>query len=753
MNSTVDYSWKNQLFFPVITAISLLNAYLLNQPFLLLISFYFLFWICCKKQVVLGLLCIFCSFFLLLRAHTNQLPQKAPATEENTTVNIKIYNDTIKVNGDLISFEGKINDWKIDGQYKVTSQKEQQYWQKRTNWNKEIQAEGVFLPNEEKRNLHGFDAKWFAFSNHKLGTFRIEKIKGKRTLNLLANLRQWRAYCIDWVYDNFSQKPAIYIASLLFGYRDKNFQQIKDIYSSAGILHLFTISGMHIYLFYGWLFYLIRKTRLTFSEFSLFFFVLIGLSIVIFGQTVSVWRAALMYSLRLIFKEMNFHLSSLDRFSIVVFLLLLYEPKTLLQFSGILSLWISWMFLFQQRNTKNHRQYFHQSQAISLLAAPLLMYLFFELPLLAGLLTALFIPLFSHILLPVLIGTCLLNILGISPSLLELLLEKFIYFLEQFLQFSKPFVLITGQPPLILTIIALLSGVYIYQNCRKRWLIVPTISLIIFQLCSLETSIAFVDVGQGDSIVIQTPLKKEVYVIDTGGRINFFKDGWQNRSYRTNAEYTLIPYLKGEGVSKIDGLFLTHGDTDHMGDAQRLIEEFKVKTLYLGKGSHQSTNIKRLLKKLEKNIQVKEIGSKDQIGEKIKLHVLAPEHIGKGENEDSLVIACSIYGVNFVMTGDLDQAGEKKVIQDYPALRADVLKLGHHGSRSSTAPEFIEQLHPKQAIISCGKDNRFGHPHSEVVEILHDHQIQNLRTDEQGMIRYSWQFFTHKMKQTQQKEN
>ncbi|AYW45081.1 DNA internalization-related competence protein ComEC/Rec2 [Tetragenococcus koreensis] len=751
MKNSLDLSWKNQLFFPIAIAASLLNAYLLHQPFLLLVSLYFLFVICCKKQVVLGLLCIFCSFFLLLRTQISALPTP-PAPEEKLTTKIKIYNDTIKINGDLVSFEGKMDKWKVDVQYQVASEAEQKNWQKRANWSKEIQTKGAFLPTEGKRNLHGFDGKWFAFSNHKLGTFRIEEIQNKRALSRTSILRQWRACGIDWVQENFAKKSTPYILSLLFGYRDTSFQQIKEIYSSAGILHLFTISGMHVYLFYGWIFYFLRRTQLTFTEFGGIFFLFIALSIVIFGQTVSVWRAALMYMLRLLFKEMNIHLSSLDRFSIVLFLLLLHDPKTLLQFSGILSLWISWVILLDQPRLKTKWQQLFHSQEITLLAAPLIMYMFFELPILGGLLTALFIPLFSQLLLPLLVSTCFFKLLGFSSNIPEILLEKIIIFFEHLLSFTKSFVLTTGQPSLILTILALVAGVYIYQNYRKRWLFIPTLVLVAFQVCSLETSIAFVDVGQGDSIVIQTPFKQEVYVIDTGGKVNFFEDNWQSRNYRTNAEYTLIPYLKGEGVKKIDGLFLTHGDTDHMGDAQKLMEEFKIETLYLGKGSQQSSNIKKLLKNLTENTIVKETGSKDQVGKKLKLHVLAPEHVGKGENEDSLVIGTTIYGVNFVMTGDLDQAGEKKVMQDYPGLQADVLKLGHHGSRTSTAPAFIKQLQPKQGIISCGKDNRFNHPHPEVVDTLQDHQVQILRTDEQGMIRYSWQMFAPKMSISQQKE-
>ncbi|AOF48863.1 DNA internalization-related competence protein ComEC/Rec2 [Tetragenococcus halophilus] len=752
MNHRIDFSWKNQLVFPIIIAASLLNAYLLQQPLLLLVSIYFSFVLCCKKQVVLGLLCIFCSFFLLLRAHTMALPQ-APEAEKEVSTKIKIYNDTIKVNGDLVSFEGKIDDYKIDGQYQVENKQEQKSWKRRANWSKEIQVSGTFLPLEGKRNLHGFDAKWFAFSKHKLGTYRIEEIQNKRPLSGISFLRQWRAFCIDWVEANFSSKTATYILSLLFGYRDTSFQEIKEVYSSAGILHLFTISGMHVYLFYGWLFFFLRRTNLTFGEFGLFFFLLIFVSTILFGQTISVWRASLMYILRLFFKEINIKLASLDRFSIVLFLLLLYDPKTLLQFSGILSLWMSWVILLHQSSPKKYGQRLLHSQEISLLAAPLIMYMFFEVPLLAGLLTALFVPLFSRIILPLLVASCFVNLLGFSHNILEIVLEKLIIFFEKTLSFTKSFVLTTGQPPLFLTILALIAGIYIYQNHRKICLLLPSFLLIVFQLFSLETSIAFVDVGQGDSIVIQTPFKQEVYVIDTGGKMNFFQEDWQRRNYRSNAEYTLIPYLKGEGVKKIDGLFITHGDIDHMGDAQEVMEAFNVKSLYLGKGSFQSENIKKLLKNTTKNTVIEEIGSKDHVGKKLKLHILGPEHVGKGENEDSLVIATTIYGTNFVMTGDLGQEGEKKVIKDYPHLQADVLKLGHHGSHTSSAPEFIEQLQPKQGIISCGENNRFGHPHPEVMDTLQDYGVKALRTDKQGMLRYSWSTLTPKMQITTQKQD
>ncbi|WP_414625635.1 ComEC/Rec2 family competence protein [Tetragenococcus muriaticus] len=138
------------------------------------------------------------------------------------------------------------------------------------------------------------------------------------------------------------------------------------------------------------------------------------------------------------------------------------------------------MILLRENHPKGQKQRLLQSQEITLLAAPLLMYMFFEIPLLGGLLTALSIPLFSQFILPLLVTTCFLKIIGLSENILEMLLEKVIMVFEQLLHLTQNFVLTTGQPPLILTIFSLIAGIYIYQNWRRRWLFLPTFFLLSF---------------------------------------------------------------------------------------------------------------------------------------------------------------------------------------------------------------------------------------------------------------------------------
>ena len=732
MRNRTNHQWKNQLIFPLVVVSCFINGWLTKQPFLFLISGYYIFILFCKKQVALLLLAVFCSFFVWLRMIENQ-PQTVPMNEL-VQINLTIFPDTIQVNGDIITFEAKAKEGKVRARYQLNSFEEQKSWQKRGNWNKTINVTGTFEEVGKQRNKHSFDPESYAFADNQLGKLIIVDILNSKPSNSFY-LRTIRGKMIDWIEEKIPSKLSIYMTALLLGYRDSSFEEIREIYSGTGILHFFTISGMHVYLFYGWFFKFLRRTKLVFSEFSMIGVVILFAGIVIFGQSVSVWRATLLYLLRLIFKEKQIHLSKMDRFSIVLFCLLMIQPKTLLQVSGILSLIISWFILIQPITDINHR--FKQSHRIMIFSAPLIMYYFYEFPLLGGLLTALMAPVFAGFLMLIL-GLCGLVLFQLPylwlADLLVFLLEHF----EKLLEMTKKLVIHTGSPPLILMSMTILGSVLLFEK-KSKWYAFPLFLLILFQKFPMQTVVAFVDVGQGDSIVLQSKWNQEVYVIDTGGRLLFEREAWQERNYRPPVEYSLLPYLKGQGIDSIDGLFLTHGDADHMGDALRLIEKISVKNVYVGKGSLQHQSIQNLKKNLPKTTNLREVNVNEVIGKHPSIEVLAPNYIGKGENEDSLVLKTTIGKLSFLFTGDLGKEGERQLLKSYPDLQIDVMKLGHHGSKTSTDQEFIERIQLKHGIISAGKNNRFGHPHSEVLQTLAETNVKLFRTDESGMIRYVWQ--------------
>lgn len=729
------YVWKNQLIFPVMIVATIAHARLLHQPLFIIISLYFIGILCYKKQVVLLLLSLFCSFFVIFRVEQTNI-MAAPSNREMQFV-MQVYPDTIQLNGDLIQFEGMTEKGKVKGQYKAKAETELASWHRRAQWNKTLAVKGMFRENEPSKNKHGFNQQAFLFASNQLGTFLIEELLPKAENRGWSYLRQKRAELIDWLELQFPEKIATYFMALLVGYRDQSFQELRDIYSSSGILHFFTISGMHVYIFYSWLHRLLRRTRLVFMEFGWIMGILIVVGIVLFGQGISVWRASLLYGLNILLKEKKVYLSSMDRFSIILLLLLLLNPKTLLQLSGILSIGMSWLILLRESNGATLWQQVWFSQKISLLAAPVMMYFFFEIPLLAGLLTAVCGPIFQF-LLPTSVLICGLHWAQVPVAWLITLLMKGIILFENLLQLTRPFVLITGQPHLLFVIIAVIASLLLHQ---KKIFLLPLLLLILVQQVGVSTAISFVDVGQGDSIVLQSRGNREVYVVDTGGRLQFQQEQWKQRRYQAGIHYSLLPFLKGEGVRQIDGLFLTHGDADHMGDAQVLIEKLPVKWIYIAKGSLQHPNVQKLVKNLPARTKIREVEVNEQIGDKIIVQVLGPTHKGKGENDDSLVLATTIQQTKFLMTGDLGKAGEQELLTRYPQLQIDVMKLGHHGSKTSTDEKFIQRIQLKQGIISAGKNNSFGHPHQEVLDVLNRSNVQILRTDEMGMIRYTWSFW------------
>ena len=210
-------------------------------------------------------------------------------------------------------------------------------------------------------------------------------------------------------------------------------------------------------------------------------------------------------------------------------------------------------------------------------------------------------------------------------------------------------------------------------------------------------------------------------MIDTGGIVG------SNNSIVKN---TTINILKQKGIKKIDYLVLTHGDYDHMGEANILIESIRVEKVIFNCGSYNYLE-KELIKSLkENNIKyyscIKELNINNN-----KLYFLQTKDFGN-ENDNSNVIITKINSYKFMFMGDASSTTEKEILKKYNISNIDVLKVGHHGSSTSSSIEFIEEINPKYSIISVGKNNRYGHPNKEVLNNLEDSKIY--RTDKQGSI-------------------
>uniref|UniRef100_UPI000B098068 DNA polymerase III subunit delta n=1 Tax=Lacticaseibacillus camelliae TaxID=381742 RepID=UPI000B098068 len=234
------------------------------------------------------------------------------------------------------------------------------------------------------------------------------------------------------------------------------------------------------------------------------------------------------------------------------------------------------------------------------------------------------------------------------------------------------------------------------------------------------------DVGQGDSLLIEAPFKQGAILIDTGGRGFGF-------SANPPAKRVIVNYLRARGITHLDALVLTHADADHVGDAAVLTRLMPVKTLVTTPlaASHPYI-LAAKAGRVTQHVQVL-AGQTLAIGP-LKLRVVAPSDASATEkNADSIVLYGKIGDSNWLFTGDADQGVETRELMPQ-ALEVDMLKVGHHGSKTSSAPEFIQQIKPKLALISAGVNNRYGHPHQETLTTLQAAGVPWLNTAAGGAV-------------------
>ncbi|GHU39385.1 hypothetical protein FACS1894192_12700 [Bacilli bacterium] len=185
-----------------------------------------------------------------------------------------------------------------------------------------------------------------------------------------------------------------------------------------------------------------------------------------------------------------------------------------------------------------------------------------------------------------------------------------------------------------------------------------------------------------------------------------------------------------------------------MGDLLAVIDQIKVKKILISQGSLGNAKFIELLKQTQAKIQVAQVGQRLKIFDRY-LEVLSSLTQGDGKNNDSIVLYGNLYETKFLFTGDLEEAGERELLAHYPSLEVDVLKAGHHGSKTSSSEPFIKAIRPKVGLISCGQDNRYGHPNLETLTTFQKYGVQTLRTDESGAIKLekngkSWHISTVK---------
>lgn len=250
--------------------------------------------------------------------------------------------------------------------------------------------------------------------------------------------------------------------------------------------------------------------------------------------------------------------------------------------------------------------------------------------------------------------------------------------------------------------------------------------------------ITFLNVGQGDATLIELPYRQGVILIDAGGSMRFNQPEWKQsgKPFEIGREI-IVPFLKGRGIQRIDVFIWTHADSDHVEGAEEILEEVKVNEIHVTPGAIEEPTLYQARQvALSNSILIKErmSGHSWQVGETKFLYV-SPGDTDYEGNDDSLVLYMKNHLFTALFTGDLEKKGEASLLKVYEGLRKiTVLKGGHHGSKTSSTEAFVKQLEPKLTIFSAGKNNRYGHPHQEVVDRFKELGLSTLTTANVGSI-------------------
>ena len=233
-----------------------------------------------------------------------------------------------------------------------------------------------------------------------------------------------------------------------------------------------------------------------------------------------------------------------------------------------------------------------------------------------------------------------------------------------------------------------------------------------FQVSNHNLQFHFIDVGQGDSSLIITPKGKTKKVVS---------------------------YVREQGIEKLDLVIATHPDADHIGGMDKVIKNFDIDVFAMPDVSAKTNQYKQIQRELKaKKMKTTRLyqGDEVQIDDDIDFEILSPVKGKKYDdtNEYSIVAKIVYKDTSFILMGDATMENEVDIINNVLDIDIDVLKLGHHGSSTSSSDYFITKTSPKIAIISCGKNNKYGHPHQEVMRVLKKHGVTPYRTDEMGDI-------------------
>ena len=646
----------------------------------------------------------------------NSLNQKTIIDIDTNSLIGKITN--ISMDGDKYSFIIKSKEL-VKCTYYIKDINELEYL-KSIKEGYEIRIDGVLSIPNNNTVPNTFNYK--KYLKHK-GINYVMNVNKINVLNTKINILYFiKNKLVDYI-NTFKSKN--YLLSFIVG--DKNLidDDTLERYNDLGVSHIFSISGMHVSLLTGVLLVLLKKIKESFKFIIIILFLIFYMFITSFQP--SILRSVVLFILVYINKKYYFNIKTINILYLTISILLLINYNLLFNI-GFLYSSISSFALIKYSKVVNGN-YFISLIKVSLLtflfSLPLTVSITYQINILSFINNLIFVPLISLIIYPL-----SLIVLIIKP------LDFILYFLCNIVELISTYLLVVKItiPKLnIVIVITYYIILIIYlESFNYKYLLLLIIMLLVYKYSYLLDNtyyIYYLDVSQGDSIIIK--YKGNITMIDTGGKTSFKVEDWKKKKvyYYTD---TTINFIHSLGLNKINNLITTHGDYDHMGEAINLVNNFKVDKVIFNCGQYNNLE-KELIKILDKKKIEYYSCIKELNVDKNKLYFLQTKEYDN-ENDNSNVIYTKLNEYKFMLMGDAGVTTEKEILNKYNLSDIDVLKVGHHGSRTSSDKEFINEINPKYSIISVGKNNRYGHPNKEVLNTLENSKIY--RTDQDGSIMF-----------------
>ena len=502
-----------------------------------------------------------------------------------------------------------------------------------------------------------------------------------------------------------------YINAFILGNKEKISKKVTDSFQINGISHLFAISGMHVGLIISIYLVILNKFEISSHLKNIIIYLLLCFYLFLTSFSPSTVRATIMFIFFTINKSLNFNLNNIRLFLIAIVLILLFNINLIYSISFIYSVVITFALLIHNEFIKS-KTYLSGLIKISfisfLYSLPITLINNYQINIFSIILNILFVPYISLIIFPVSILSFLLPVSMFVLDYLTISLENVSLFFQKI-----AFNITIPKVPIFLFI---LYYYFLYKiiNHNKKYIVLEIALLLFLKITPYLNPYSYfymLDVSQGDCFIFKSKFNQEVVMIDTGGN---------EGDYIKN---NIIVFLRSIGINKIDLIELSHGDLDHIEYFADIASNFKVKNVIINKGNKN---------KLEKNI-VKNYKVINKYHSKNFNYTKLNTPLYNNENDNSIISSISINNINFLFMGDASCEVENYLLNKYK-FDIDFLKIGHHGSNTSSSKEFIDEINPKYSIISVGKNNRYGHPNKEVLDNLNNSKIY--RTDQDGSIMF-----------------